>query len=149
MEPLIQAMEKAHVRYLLIGGQAMRLHGMPRFPMDWDIYLPRNDAQNSERLNTALAPFIEEPVTPLGPREAGVVQTFQIPYGLIQFHLLVPGLSGFDEMEAETEELADEHGNLLKCLPADHLLETKLAANRPQDQADIAFLQELVKQREG
>ena len=149
MGPLIQAMEEARVRYLLIGGQAMRLHGMPRFSMDWDFYLPNADVENFGRLNTALAPFLEEPVTPLGPRGEGFVQTFQTSYGLVQFHLLVPGVAGFDEMEAEAAELVDEHGNVIKCLPAGRLLQTKLAANRPQDQTDIAFLQELVNQREG
>ena len=28
-----------NVRYLLMGGQAMRLAGMPRFSMDWDLQL--------------------------------------------------------------------------------------------------------------
>ena len=41
VEPLIQRLNKAGARYLLIGGQAMRLEGMPRFSMDWDLYIPR------------------------------------------------------------------------------------------------------------
>lgn len=35
MNELILAFNTAGVRYLLIGGQAMRLAGMPRFSMDW------------------------------------------------------------------------------------------------------------------
>jgi hypothetical protein len=26
-------------RYLVIGGQAVRLHGLPRFSMDWDLFV--------------------------------------------------------------------------------------------------------------
>jgi len=33
----------------------------------------------------------------------------------------------------------------MKCLSGPHLLAAKLAVNRPQDQADIEFLQELSK----
>jgi hypothetical protein len=36
MNELILGFNAAGIRYLLIGGQAMRLAGMPRFSMDWD-----------------------------------------------------------------------------------------------------------------
>ena len=35
MNELILALNAAGVRYLLIGGQAMRLAGMPRYSMDY------------------------------------------------------------------------------------------------------------------
>ena len=41
MDDLFQAFDKAGIRYLLIGGQAMRLFGMPRYSMDWDFLIPR------------------------------------------------------------------------------------------------------------
>ena len=40
MNELILAFNAAGVRYLLAGGQAMRLAGMPRFSMDWDFFIP-------------------------------------------------------------------------------------------------------------
>lgn len=40
MDSLITAMNQAGVRYLVIGGQAVRLHGLPRFSMDWDFLPP-------------------------------------------------------------------------------------------------------------
>ncbi len=39
MTELLQRLNAAHVRYLLIGGQAMRLLGMPRYSMDWDLFI--------------------------------------------------------------------------------------------------------------
>jgi hypothetical protein len=36
MNELLRAFNSAGIRYLLIGGQAMRLIGMSRFSMDWD-----------------------------------------------------------------------------------------------------------------
>ncbi len=38
MDEVFKRLEAGGVRYLLIGGQAMRLRGMPRFTMDWDVF---------------------------------------------------------------------------------------------------------------
>lgn len=46
MKELFSALNAARVRYLLVGGQAMRLHGMPRFSMDWDFFIPPRDEEN-------------------------------------------------------------------------------------------------------
>ena len=43
MDELFQTLNAAGVRYLLVGGQAMRLFGMPRFSMDWDFFIPPRD----------------------------------------------------------------------------------------------------------
>jgi len=40
MDELIKRFNQAQVRYLLVGGQAMRLKGMPRFSMDRDFFIP-------------------------------------------------------------------------------------------------------------
>ena len=42
MEEVIQRFNQSAVRYLLIGGQAVRLEGLPRFSMDWDLYIKRD-----------------------------------------------------------------------------------------------------------
>lgn len=39
MEQVIQLFNKNDVKYLIIGGQAIRLMGMPRYSMDWDSYI--------------------------------------------------------------------------------------------------------------
>ena len=39
MNELLLEFNARNVRYLLMGGQAMRLAGMPRFSMDWDLQL--------------------------------------------------------------------------------------------------------------
>ena len=36
MDELLDQFNASGIRYLLIGGQAMRLMGMPRYSMDWD-----------------------------------------------------------------------------------------------------------------
>ena len=43
MDELIRLFNQHQVRYLIIGGQAVRLEGMPRFSMDWDFFIPPKD----------------------------------------------------------------------------------------------------------
>ena len=56
MDEVIARFNASAVRYLLIGGQAVRLEGMPRFSMDWDFYIPPRDTPAS------VAPWPSAPV---------------------------------------------------------------------------------------
>lgn len=143
MKELFAALNAAGIRYLLVGGQAMRLHGMPRFSMDWDFFIPPRDGKNFELLNGLLKDELDMPLVPLGERGENFIQTFQTRWGILQFHLGLPGVPRFDEAEKFAVVRRSEHDIPVKCLSGDHLLAAKRAANRPQDQADILFLEEL------
>lgn len=43
MEELLKKLNDAGVRYVVIGGQAMLQEGMPRFTLDWDLFIPPFD----------------------------------------------------------------------------------------------------------
>ena len=62
MNGLILAFNAAGVRYLLVGGQAMRLTGMPRFSMDWDFFIPPHDENNFTKLNEILKDELDVPL---------------------------------------------------------------------------------------
>lgn len=143
MNELILAFNAAGVRYLLVGGQAMRLAGMPRFSMDWDFFIPPRDEENISRLNEILKDELEVSLVPLGSRGENFIQTYQTRWGVLQFHLGLPGVPRFDEAEKATVIRKTETETPVKCLSGIHLLASKRAAARPQDQADIAFLEEL------
>ena len=147
MDEVLQRLQKHRVRYLLIGGQAVRLHGLPRFSMDWDFFIPGRDAQNLTRIQAALGDVLDATIEPLGPRGQNFVQTFQTPWGIVQFHLGAPGLPSFEEAERRGVWLRNEHGVAVHCVNGADLLACKQAVNRPQDQLDIQFLQ--AKQRAG
>ena len=147
MEALVARLNEAQVRYVAIGGQAVRLHGLPRFSMDWDLLLPPRDEENFRRLNAALAPWLEEPVLPLGEHGENFVQTFQTPLGVVQFHLAIPGISSFEAAEAAAVSLPLEDGTPCRVLSLSDLLRAKRAAGRPQDQMDIEFLEARLKIR--
>jgi hypothetical protein len=143
IDDLLAAFGRTGVRYLLIGGQAMRLSGMPRFSMDWDFYIPPRDLRNLARLNSLLESELDVPLIPLGPHGENFIQTYQTCWGILQFHLGLPGVPKFDQAEARAAVRHTENGIPVKCLAGPDLLAAKRAADRPQDQADIAFLEEL------
>lgn len=143
MDELLKQFNAAQVRYLLVGGQAMRLAGMPRFSMDWDFFIPARDETNFARLNAVLADELDMPLVPLGPRGENFIQTYQTRWGVAQFHLGLPGVPRFDEAERQAVLRQNEFGTPVPCLSGLHLLAAKRAANRPQDEADIGFLTEL------
>ncbi|MEI6516987.1 MAG: hypothetical protein WCO77_13535 [bacterium] len=141
MDELIRRFNEQGVRYLVIGGQAVRLEGCPRFSMDWDLYIPSRDSGNMALINLVLGEEIDVPVVPMGPRGESFVQTYQTRWGVLQFHLAGPGLPPFDEAERRAVVHQTEEGVSVRCLAGADLLESKKRANRPSDAVDIDFLE--------
>ena len=129
MDELIQLFNDHGIRYLVFGGQAVRLQGLPRFSMDWDIFLPGKDTMNMERINDLLAEELDLPLVPLGERGENLIQTYQTRWGIIQFHLAVAGIRSFDEAEARSAEHTNETGIKVKTLCLDDLILTKEAVH--------------------
>ena len=143
MDELLRQLSASGVRYLVVGGQAMRLMGMPRYSMDWDLFIPPKDKENLAKLNALLEEDLDQPLVPLGPRGENFIQTYQTRWGVLQFHLGLPGVPDFDNAERQAVVRLNETGIPVRCLCGSHLLAAKKAADRPQDQADIEFLTEL------
>ena len=141
MDEVIRRFNEQGVRYLVIGGQAVRLEGCPRFSMDWDVYIPSRDAENIGRINHALGEELDFPLIPMGPRGENFVQTYQTRWGVLQFHLTGPGLPPFDEAERRAVVHMTEDGVPVRCLAGADLLESKKRANRASDAVDIEFLE--------
>ncbi len=140
MEAILSKLNAAKVRYVVIGGQAMLQEGMPRFTLDWDIFVPPFDQENFDKINAALADELDMDLEPMDVQTGeGFVQTFQTTAGVIQFHLAPPGLPKF----AIVEERAVIHefcGVPVKYLCLDDLLSSKQAVARDKDADDILFL---------
>lgn len=140
MDELIQLFNENQIRYLVFGGQAVRLEGMPRFSMDWDVFIPNRDEKNMQRMNELLADELDLPLVPVGPKGENLIQTYQTRWGIIQFHLSVAGIRSFDEAEANAEVHATENGVDVKTFSLEDLIASKEAAGRPQDLEDAEFL---------
>ena len=57
---VLQALEQTGVEYVVIGGVALNLHGLPRTTEDLDIFVAPN-VDNIERLKTALRSVYDDP----------------------------------------------------------------------------------------
>lgn len=147
MDKVIRRFNEKGVRYLLIGGQALRLMGMPRFSMDWDFFIPPRDEENIVKINKVLGDAIDIPVVPLGEQGENFVQTYQTRWGVLQFHLGVPGLADFGEAEKRSVTSETETGVPVRCACAEDILASKMAAGRAEDQVDIEFLQKKIQPR--
>lgn len=141
MDEVIRLFNRHRVRYLLIGGQAVRLEGMPRFTMDWDFFIPARDAANIAKINRLLADELDAPLLPRGPRGENFVQTYQTRWGIIQFHLGGIGLPDFVEAEKQAVVHATETGARARCISLKDLIASKKRAGRPQDLLDVEFLE--------
>lgn len=141
MDELIRLFNKNQVHYLLIGGQAVRLEGMPRFSMDWDFFIPPKDQENLKKINRLLKDELDLPLLPLGEHGENFIQTYQTRWGILQFHLAGPGLPRFGEAETRAITLYTENNTPVRCLSLDDLLESKRKAARSQDLEDVAFLE--------
>jgi hypothetical protein len=141
MDEVIRRFNECGVRYLIIGGQAIRLEGCPRFSMDWDVYIPSRDSANMDRINEVLGDELDVPLIPMGSHGENFVQTYQTRWGVLQFHLTGPGLPPFDEAERRAVMHTTEDGVPVRCLAGADLLESKKKANRSSDLVDIEFLE--------
>jgi hypothetical protein len=141
MDEVIRLFNENGVRYLVFGGQAVRLEGMPRFTMDWDIFIPGKDLDNIGLINGLLSTELDVPLVTIGERGSNIIQTYQTRWGIIQFHLAVAGIPSFEEAERHSVFHNDENGVSVKCLSLKDLTDSKKAVMRPQDIADIEFLE--------
>jgi hypothetical protein len=140
MDEVIELFNRYHVHYLLIGGQAVRLEGLPRFSMDWDFFIPASDGENISLINDLLGDELDIPVLPIGQHGENLIQTFPTKWGVLQFHLAVAGLPKFNEVESRSVVHETEDGTKVKCVCLDDLLAAKEAVARGKDEDDIKFL---------
>jgi len=135
----IRSLNDNQVRYLVIGGYAVALHGHPRYTKDLDIWIERSQ-QNAERIVTALEQF--------GFGSLGLkVDDFLVPDQIIQLgnppnriDLLVT-VSGVDFSDCfETRIQVDIDGVNVNFIDLDNLKRNKQASGRIQDLADLENL---------
>ena len=141
----IELLHAHGVRYLIVGGEAVILHGHVRLTGDVDFFYSRDQA-NSERLFDALTEFWDgdvpglEGADDLGPE--GTIVQFGVPPNRID---LINAIEGVDFHEAWRGRvdgaLVTEDGEIpLPYIGLDELIENKRATGRPKDLDDLDYL---------
>lgn len=152
---VFQALEKAKVRYIIVGGVAMNLLGCPRFTNDIDVLLAL-DHRNLEAMKKAMKDLGYEQRIPLALDELGdekkavkflkeknlLAYTFFHPKEpLYSLDIIVGASLRFAEFKKNQLHLK-VWGMDLPVVSIDDLIGLKREAKREKDALDIAFLLE-------
>jgi len=143
---LLCAFNAEGVEYLVVGGHAVNVHGVPRLTKDLDVFI-RGSKLNSERVFAALARF----GAPLAGYSADDFHgheddVFQIGVEPNRIDILqaIAGVD-FDAAWQRREMFEVEEGLTAPFLCLDDVLTNKLLVGRPQDLADADRLTKMKK----
>ncbi|MFC4212186.1 DUF6036 family nucleotidyltransferase [Pedobacter lithocola] len=137
----VEALNKADVRYILVGGFSVILHGYSRTTGDMDIWVART-LENYGKIKNAFLnfgmPVFDMTEENFLTHKNWDVFTFGIPPSAIDLMLAVKGLD-FDA-SYDNAILFEEDGIQIKTIHLDDLKKAKKAAGRPKDLNDLENL---------
>ena len=138
---LLRALRDESVEYVLFGGQAINLHGIPRFTEDIDLFV-RPTPQNVERLRLALRRVWDDPEIE-GIRAEDLAGDYQVvrygtPDGFaVDLVARIGEAFAFEDLESEMLTIADV---AVRIATPRMLYRMKKDTVRPIDHADAADL---------
>ena len=135
----IESLNANGVRYLVVGGYAVALHGHPRYTKDMDIWVEMSQ-ENATKMVKALEQF---GFASLGLKEADFLvpdQIIQLGYPPNRIDILTT-LSGVDfTLCYEARKMVKMEGVDVNFIDLENLKKNKLATGRHQDLADFENL---------
>jgi hypothetical protein len=160
IEAILAALNEAGVRYLVVGGVAVVLHGELRITADLDLVV-QLDFDNASRTMTTLERLgfrPRAPVTGTAFADASVRKSWIEQKGLTVFSLWSPAHPGFelDLFVSEPFDFDAVYGRALRVpvratyavvLSIDDLIAMKRAVGRGRDLDDVAALEALRDRR--
>ncbi len=155
-EPVLAALDAAGVRFVVVGGVAVVLHGHPRMTADLDLVVDLA-ADSAGRAIAALVDLGMEPRLPVDPHsfaDPEVRRAWIDERSLTVFTMLDPReplleVDLFAQPPLPFEELWDQativqlEDQPVRIASIEHLITMKKAVGRPQDLADVAALEAL------
>lgn len=138
------------VKYIMIGGYAVNMHGYQRYTGDLDIWI-EDTAENRANLRKAFTDY--------GMGDFPMLATLEFVPGWTNFTLnnglvldIMVGVKGLENISfdqcLELATIADIDGVIIPFLHINHLIASKKAANRPKDQVDVVYLEKIKEIRE-
>ena len=143
---IIQALNTFHVEYILIGGYAVILHGLPRTTMDMDIML-KMTGENIRKFRQALKSIYKdkdiEEITLDELKKYAVIRYGTPDHFYIDIMTRIGEIADFENIAFEEKEI---EGLVIKLATPEALYKLKSQSLRPQDQGDALFLRRLLNQ---
>lgn len=139
LKPVFASFQKHNVRYLVFGGIAVALHGVPRATFDLDILIDPQQ-ENAERLLAALQEIGFGTAGAVTAAELVATQITRLKDRIpIDIMTKAPGVL-FHEAWLRREEMEFEEQPFFVVSRAD-LIAAKRAAGRPRDLEDLRALE--------
>lgn len=159
-DKVFAALSRARVRYLVVGGVAMGLHGYARMTADLDLFIDLSPL-NTRRALAILKKLGVRPMNPVDPAEfakSTVRRRWIREKGMVAFPWYHPKQASFrlDMFVAEPipfskawkRRVTREEGGLkVPVVGIDDLLAMKRQANRDKDRNDILVLESWLRER--
>lgn len=157
VQVIIEALNGAGVRYLVVGGLAVVAHGHVRFTADIDLILDFDD-DNLPRAMEVFAGLGFRPRAPVALHEFADAETrqawiddkgmtvfslFSDDHPMTEVDLFVTDPIGFDDAYEGRVAMEVAPGVEATFVALDDLLRMKRSAGRPQDLVDVERLEEL------
>ena len=144
---VFKVFEENEVEYVLIGGFAVILHGFPRLTQDIDIFIKMNDANVKKLQDSLYQIFADKEVYEITFNELQkyAVVRYGSPDG---FHLdLIARIGDRAKYEDLNYEIIKIEGISIRTATPESLKYLKKDSLRPEDQRDLNFLEELIKNK--
>jgi len=137
---MLSAFSAEGVEFLLVGAYALAVHGLPRATGDLDLWVG-TAGENPQRVRRALRRFGAplDQLTPTDLKQPDVVFQIGVAPRRIDVMTSIDGV-GFAEAWDRRFE-AKLEGLTVHVISRDDLIRNKKAAGRPQDVADVAWLE--------
>ena len=134
------------VKYIMVGGVAVNLHGYSRTTKDIDIWI-KDTKDNRRQLGLAFAKFGYDEI---------ILEDFQFVPGWTDFYIgsgirldvliKMVGLEGYSFDEClDIASVADIENILVPFLQINQLIANKKAVNRSKDQVDVMELENIIR----
>ncbi len=156
---IFKSFQKKKVKYVVVGGLALNLHGAMRNTADLDILVEMSD-QNLKKIVTILKKYgyrVRQPIDPLGIADEKIRKewvrkkhmkalNFFLDDGLKEVDLIIESPVSFEKARKEMFRL--RIGNIVvPVVSLEHLILMKRKAGRAIDKVDIADLRRIKKLR--
>lgn len=152
---VLKGLQNSKIRYLVVGGLAVNLHGVPRTTQDVDliISLDKDNVKNLCRLMKYLGYVPRLPVDPMSMADQKILEDWtknrnmtafsfyhrKENYKVVDIVLVQP----LNFNEAYQRKIVLNAGNMEVCLVSlEDLIKMKISAGRPRDLSDAEMLKE-------
>jgi hypothetical protein len=137
---MLSALSSEGAEFLLVGAYALAAHGLPRATGDMDIWIRRSE-ENAVRVRRALRRF-GAPLTVL-TKDDLKTPNLVLQIGVVPRRIdILTSIDAvqFDEAWSD-RQIIEVEGLTISVLGRSHLIQNKRAVGRPQDLADVAWLE--------